>query len=550
MHKIRYFLFWILISCRAHTGHGQLTLQNKLVIDSILSQWSIAKGPGMVLAITSGDHIVYTKGFGFSNLELKTPITSNSVFNLASVTKQFTGYAIAKLIADHKLQLQDPIRRYLPWLPACMNSIVLNNLVYHTSGILDDMRLYPFVGPDNNGIFSQQRVLDLIKRQEVLSFVPGEKFSYCNANYILLAEIIKAVTGKGYATYLKEEIFEPLEMRASHMGETAFEVIPERVSSYWEDKGTYFNFLTVFNTQGNGGMYSTVEDLSKWMIYLYKYTPDSNNVIRLFCTQGKLRNSKWVPYGMGIVTDEFLGHKRWMHKGGLAGFKNFLAVYPEQKIGIVVLSNANNGPKVTATMDAIASVLLSKGKDSQSIGRNLPPSKKLRVKALSKLAGNYVADNGEQICLRIKNDALFNGDDRLISLTERSLVSSQNLDVSYEILQLKKPAIRRINPGPNPPDDFIKIKEGESLPPDNLAGTYYNETLNFTFKVEVSDGKLWGCLPDGEKFECNTAGAGHFYTEIDYMSHFLIRKDELGIVKGLELAVGDIAGLTFRKGSL
>ena len=325
-------------------------------IDQIFSRWKSNSKPGCATSIVIGGDLVYAKGFGIANLEDNTPITADSKFYLASVSKQFTGYAIALLEREAKISLDDDIHKYLPWTDFG-HRITVRNLLHHTSGIRDDLTLLQFTGFHLDGILSQELALGILKKQRTLNFTPGEKFAYCNSNYILLAEIIQQITGKKFSDYIDSALFKPLGMTNSKFIDGPTEIIRDRVDSY-AGETSFGNVSHNIYTQGDGGMFSSVNDMARWAINFYQPKAGDHTTIEKFTTPGILNNGQKLDYAMGIISDVHRGQKRLMHKGAMAGYKNFIAVYPELQIGIVILGNSDDGPKTNTTMDALTELLV------------------------------------------------------------------------------------------------------------------------------------------------------------------------------------------------
>ncbi|GAB4020148.1 serine hydrolase domain-containing protein [Spirosoma koreense] len=167
-------------------------------VDVLFSKWASQQAPGCAVGIVRGAQLVYAKGFGLANLEHKLPITPNSVFYMCSVSKQFTGYAIALLVQAGKIKLTEDARLYLPWLADFGHSITVQHSLNHTSGLRDDISLAEFYGLNLDGVLTQELSLQMLKQQRTLNFVPGEKFAYSNSNYVLLAEIVKKASGMSF----------------------------------------------------------------------------------------------------------------------------------------------------------------------------------------------------------------------------------------------------------------------------------------------------------------------------------------------------------------
>ena len=205
-----------------------------------------------------------------ANLEYGIPNTPATIFYAASVSKQFTGYCIALLARQGKINIDEDIHIYLPWMFDFKKRITVRNLLNHTSGIRDDVDLAAISGLGIDGVLTQQSALDIIKKQQTLNFDPGERYSYSNSNYILLAEIVKAISGQSFRDFADSAIFKPLGMANSHFHDDPGELIRDRAISYWDvgDQSFVNAFQNVY-TFGDGGLFTNVNDLSKWIMNFY-----------------------------------------------------------------------------------------------------------------------------------------------------------------------------------------------------------------------------------------------------------------------------------------
>ncbi|MBK8282600.1 MAG: serine hydrolase [Saprospiraceae bacterium] len=185
-------------------------------IDNLYTKWNSSTSPGCAVGIIRNDSLIFAKGYGIANIENEIPITAKTIFYMASVSKQFTGYCIVLLARQGKLKLDEDIHVYLPWAPDFGKIITVRNLLNHTRGIRDDIHLSAISGIGYEGMLTQDLALNIIKRQRSLNFSPGEKYSYSNSNYVLLSEIVKAVSGKSFRSFADSSIFKPLRMLDTH----------------------------------------------------------------------------------------------------------------------------------------------------------------------------------------------------------------------------------------------------------------------------------------------------------------------------------------------
>lgn len=208
-------------------------------IDAIFKEWNSPNTPGASVAVIQHGKIVFEKGYGIANLEYNIPIRPDTIFHVASVSKQFTAMAVVLLELDGKLSIDDDVHKYLPELPDYGTKITLRNLLQHTSGIRDQWQILGLAGWDIRDVITQDQALRMIFRQKELNFPPGTRNLYSNAGFTLLAEIVTRVSGMPFPQFCAERIFSPLHMTHTHFHQDLAQLVPGRAYSYG-NKGAGF----------------------------------------------------------------------------------------------------------------------------------------------------------------------------------------------------------------------------------------------------------------------------------------------------------------------
>lgn len=286
---------------------------------------------GAVL-VARGDQVLFSKGYGFANLEWNIPNTPDTKFRIGSMTKQFTAAAILLLEEQGKIKVGDPIRKYLPDEPASWEKVTIYHLLTHTSGIVD---LLSTPGIQNMIPLPQTpEQLMAVVRDKPLQFEPGTKFQYSNSGYNLLGRLIETVTSQHYEDFIQQNILIPLEMKDSGY-DTNIDILPKRASGYAPGPKGPENaqYVNMSNTYSAGGLYSTTEDLLRWEQGLFGgklLSPESLS---------KMTTANLSGYAFGIYVGTAKGRRRIIHEGGLPGFNSCMVYFPEAKITISVLSN-------------------------------------------------------------------------------------------------------------------------------------------------------------------------------------------------------------------
>src|SRR5688572_22952208 len=201
-------------------------------VDKLFAPWDRADSPGAAIVIVKDRRVVYQRGYGSANLETGAPITPQTVFDVASVAKQFAGLAVAMLIEEGKLSLDDDVRKYLPNVPDFGKPITIGHLIHHTSGLRDWPETLALSGMDWSGVITLEAILEMVERQRELDFQPGEQYQYCNTGYNLLAATVAKTTGQSFREWSDANIFKPLGMKGTHVCDNPTEIVLHRAESY------------------------------------------------------------------------------------------------------------------------------------------------------------------------------------------------------------------------------------------------------------------------------------------------------------------------------
>ena len=299
--------------------------------------------PGLALLIVRDGKIVRAKGYGFSNVELQTPVKPETLFQSGSMGKQFTATAVMKLVEQGKVQLDDPLTKYFKDAPPSWKNVTVRELLSHTGGFTD----YP-----KNFNFRLDRTEDeLLKVIEglPLAFPPGTKWSYANLGYLTLGVLIHRVSGQFYGDFLRDQVFEPLGMTTTRIINEA-DIIPNRAAGYRLVKRQLKNqewISPLLNTTADGSLYFSILDLAKWDASLYAEKTLKKSSLDQMWTVVKLKNGQPNSghYGFGWAMDSIGGHHIVEHDGAWQGFNTNISRYVDDKLTVVVLTNlADCGP--------------------------------------------------------------------------------------------------------------------------------------------------------------------------------------------------------------
>lgn len=381
------FAIVLLVAC---AGWAQDVARMEQVIQSYAKDKHFM---GSVL-VAKGNDVLLSKGYGSANLEWNVPNSPATKFRLGSVTKQFTAASILLLQERGKLNIQEPVKKYMPDAPAAWDKITIYNLLTHTSGIpsFTGFADYPKWEP-----FATTPAESVARfRDKPLDFVPGEKWSYSNSGYLLLGFLVEKISGETYEKFVRENIFNPLGMHDSGYDSNAA-IIPRRAAGYTPGKNGLENagFIHMSIPHAAGALYSTTEDLLKWEQGLYGGKLLSAASLATMTTPFK------NDYACGLFVQTKDGRKKIGHGGGIEGFNTDLNYFPEDKLAVVVLSNVNgSGPgDIAAKLASIAH-----GEPVKLQGER----KEITVdsKALARYTGTYELMPGAKIAITLEGNQL------------------------------------------------------------------------------------------------------------------------------------------------
>lgn len=465
-------------------------------IDKLVAKYNIKNGPGLSIAVIKDDAIVYKKGFGIANLEYGNPITPSTVFHIASVSKQFTTFSILLLEQEGKLNLDDDIRKYLPEMADYGHKITIRNLANHTSGIRDNTDLANLIGTRENDLFSNQQAVNIILKQKGLSFVTGEKFEYCNSGYILLAEIVKRVSGQSFADFTKERIFKPLKMNHSQFIDDPEIIIKNRAYSYHKYENVLYKSILNLSFVGSTSLNTTAEDLSLWALNFQKQTIGNKAIFDKMKEKGKLKNGDTIAYALGQENTTYKGLNVIFHGGGDADYGSYLLRIPEHNLSVIFLCNSHTFHPLDFVYNIVDYYLKDKEISSE-------PIKVLNTTLLQSFVGDYEIFPGYIVSISKEKDTLFHlvkGDDAVnkvklpqISDYEFSFPNMPHSKFVFEKSdgQISKTLKWHIS-------DFayngkrieLKFFDATKININEIIGLYYSSELNTTYKIVATENKL------------------------------------------------------------
>lgn len=384
-------LFTLLLSASVAAFAGTVDsskADDTSLIDTIVHKagYDSPDAPGLSVIVIRDGKILTKKAYGLADVEAKTLNTTRTNFRLASVTKQFTAMAILILIKQGKLRLDSRLTDFFPEFPAYGKDITIRQVLNHTSGLPDYAAHIPAGQKEQ---LKDADVLRILENQASGNFLPGTKYEYSNSGYVVLGLIVAKVSGRTFAQFLTENIFQPLGMTDTVAYEQGISIVKNRAFGYSPTAGGFerTDQSITSATLGDGGIYTSVEDMYRWDQALYTAKLVSADMLKMAFTPGEYGNGEKSDYGFGWSIASVQGFRQLSHGGGTIGFRTHILRMPDQKYTVVVLMNRSDGnPQGIASKIALAHF--------PALTVPEPPIAKVSATVLERCVGHYDARGG------------------------------------------------------------------------------------------------------------------------------------------------------------
>jgi CubicO group peptidase (beta-lactamase class C family) len=359
-------------------------------VDALFAPWDRPGSPGAAVAVVRDGRVVLARGYGFANLEYDVPIAPSTIFHVASVSKQFTAFAAALLAEEGALSLDDDVRRWVPEVPDFGHTITLRHLIHHTSGLRDQWELLALAGWRLDDVITRDHIFKLLRQQRELNFAPGAEYMYSNMGYTLLAEIVSRAAGEPFPAWMERRVFAPLGMRSTHFHYDHQRLVPGRAYSYAPTgAGGYQHAVLSYANVGATSLFTTVEDLARWIANLESPRVGGPSAMAEMHTRGVLSGGDTIPYGFALVHQDHRGLPILQHGGADAGFRTFLMYFPEERLGVLVLSNVADFNPATMASRVAEAFLGDRMEPPPSPTRPHAPAEAFAAPAPAPFAGRY-----------------------------------------------------------------------------------------------------------------------------------------------------------------
>ncbi|HEX5717462.1 MAG TPA: serine hydrolase domain-containing protein [Thermoanaerobaculia bacterium] len=514
-------------------------------VDEIFAEWKSQESPGCTVAVAENGRTLLSRAYGMADLEHDAPITPTTIFEAGSVSKQFTAAAALLLVQQGKLSLTDDVRKYVPELPDYGKPITIAHLIHHTSGLRDWGAVAAISGwPRGTRIHTHAHMLDIASRQKALNFEPGAEFSYTNTGYNLLVVIVERVTGKSFAELTRQQIFEPLGMKHTGWRDDFTRIVKGRAIAYVKGEGGFHSEMPFENVYGNGGLLTTSEDLLLWNENFTHGKVGGPGLIEALQRRGRLNDNREIEYAGGLFMLNYEGLPEVSHGGATAGYRAFLARYPEQNLSVAVLCNLGEidpgllshrvadlfltGKKTAAPAPATVEVpsaeiaakagLYRNRRTGVILGMKMEEGGKLRTRGgrtvLPLSASLFLVDNGSKL------DFVTGSDGKISGLR---VLTPEGDSIPYDRVEEAAPTAAQLA---------------------EYVGEYASDEAEVTYKVVMEEGKLLMKRRPDVSIALTPLYADAFQSDMGFLVRFF-RKD--GKVSDLSLGLDRMRDLRFTR---
>ena len=545
---VAFLLLPTLLSSAALGQSNPATNPTAVEVDKLFAQWDKPDSPGCSVAVAKQGKPLYSRGYGMANLEYSIPMSPDTVSETGSVAKQFTSAAIALLAQQGKLSLDDPVRKHLPEVPDFGKPVTIRHLISHLSGLRDQNEFFDLMGlPMGRVVHTNDEILEVVSRQKRLNFEPNTEYLYCNTGYTLIAQIVKRVSGKAFAEFTQEQLFGPLGMTHTKWRDDFTSVVKGRAIAYEPDgKGGFRMNMPFGNVHGAGGLLTTVGDLLIWNENFESGRVGGREFVNQLQTRARLKDGREIDYAFGLTVTEYKGVAEVSHGGATAGYRTFLARFPQQQLSIALLCNASN-VNTSRVAHQVAEIFL--GGD---LRENKPTPITVPTTELESKAGLFRDTETDEATRFFVKDAKlmagFGKGNELIAIAPNKFQPiDSNVEFSFEPGRTGEPLrVRRVS-GKFPASVSVRVEPFNPTPAQlaEFAGNYFSEELDVTHSVTIRDGKLRIRNRSLPETVWNPIYADAFMLGNGTLVRFI--RDPAGKVDGLEVFTGRMRHVRFVK---
>lgn len=538
------------LCCFFNICFSQLNSPSDKKLDSLFS-FIDKNEPGVSVGVVKDGELIYSNQRGIANLEYDVSINKQTVFGLASVTKQMTAACIGVLENRGMLSVTDDVRKYIPELPDYGHAIRIKHLLNHTSGLRNHNVLLNLQGFDyEHSGYTNKSIQKLIFSQKGVNNKPGEKMLYSNSNYVLLALIIERVSGNSIHEFAKKELFEPLGMHHTFYKKSLEQIIKNRAYSYYKNKDEYKQPKSLTHCIGAGGVGSTIDNMVKWSNLFVNTKTKLSYLSEFITTLDTLNNGSKMKFARGVIVSPYKSQRTINHSGRDLGMRSQLICLPEVNLSVIMFSNSEHINVVNLSYKVI-DLFLKTDKAITDEDVNYSHTKN----ELLNFSGDYQEMNSDLgMKIFVENDTLKakssygNQPVPLKKISKNKFQRLNNPSVGYQFFNHKnKECDLAIDfGGAKFYFESVKLDAQENVNLNNYEGTYFSKELNVTYHLYVEQQKLFLSFPSNPKVELILGQKNEFGSR--NRTRYIFKQDKNQLINSFTVASeGTVKDILFQK---
>ncbi len=521
-------------------------------VDQLMSNVS-GEVPGAVVGVMKGGELIFSKAYGKANLTHDIDFALDMPTNIGSVTKQFTAMAILLLEKDGKVSLEDDVRKHVPELPDLGPEVKIKHLLNHTNGYREVYNLMPIAGWYGEDRLLRSEIINVLQRQTALQAAPGELYNYNNSAYILAAEIVERISGTNFPDFLRERIFQPLDMSNSYIRGNASKIIPRSTQGYTYGTNGYEESRDLDASYGAGGIYTTIPDLVKWLNNFESAIVGGPEVIEKLTTVDTLNNGTVMEYALGLGISSYRGLKTIAHGGADIAHRAMVVYMPEVKGGVITLSNnaGFNGEHAYRVIDAFFDEYL----ESEDTKTDTLQSEEIPDIELQKYEGKFRANAiGMTIEYRVESGILTASPTGQSTLklevigehefkyvgVDASVIFKENSSGAFDVA---------IHSQGGAELEFIRLSDFDhrKVNLEEYTGKYFSEELETFYTLIVKDSSLVAEHRNMEDIDLSASAIDNFSGSAFFMAELSFTRNDQGEVTGMIVSNSRTKGILFER---
>ncbi len=523
-------------------------------VDQLMAFFS-GDNPGASIGVVQDGKLTFAKAYGKANLTHDLDFELDMPTNIGSVSKQFTAMSVLLLEQEGKLSLDDDVRKHIPELPDLGEVVTVRHILNHTNGWREVYNLMPIRGWYGEDKLLKSEVLHMLQQQTEFQALPGEEYNYNNSAFIMAAEIVERLSGQDFPAFVKEHIFEPLEMNDSYVRSNPAEIIPRATQGYSNGETGYIESGDLDAAYGAGAIYTTPADLTKWLNNFASGQVGGKEVVEKLVTPGILNSGDTMTYALGIGVGAYKGLKRYAHTGADIAHRACLYYFPEIRGGVITLSN--NASFATALANQMVDIFFSEHLEQAEPEEEKENAETVTVAEdiLKHYTGKYLAEEMGLVIEYILEDG------NLVAhpTGQSPLPLEPTTDTSFQYRGIEASVVfhpdaegkyTRATHTQGGSDILLTRMPDYDPSPEALAeysGKYFSEELETFYTLTVKDSLLIAQHRNLEDIELIPGKADHFNGNVFFFGEIAFERNNGGEVTAFTVSNGRTKGVLFER---